>query len=162
MAFRIGFGTDLHRLEEGIPLVLGGVTIPYHKGPAGHSDGDVLIHAICDALLGALALRDIGYHFPNHDPRYKGASSMLFLRETLAMVHQQGWKPGNLDATIHLEEPKLSPYIPAIQTSLANAIGISPDTVSIKAKTGEKVGVIGEGNAIEALVICLLVPAEIS
>lgn len=155
--FRIGMGTDLHRLVEGKPLVLGGVIIPFDHGSEGHSDGDVLIHATCDALLGALALRDIGYHFPDNDPRFKGAASIRFLREVMAMVKQNGYAVANIDATIHLERPKLKPYIDDIRAMMALELDVEIREVSVKAKTGEGVGPVGEGRAVEALVICLLI-----
>jgi 2-C-methyl-D-erythritol 2,4-cyclodiphosphate synthase len=154
--FRIGLGTDLHRLESGKPLVLGGVTIPFEKGPAGHSDGDVLIHALCDALLGALAMRDIGFHFPDTNPEHKGAASIRFLREVVSKVLHAGWLVANVDATIHLEKPKLKPHIDEIRSVLAHELHTYIGNVSVKAKTGEEVGLVGEGNAIEALVVCLL------
>jgi 2-C-methyl-D-erythritol 2,4-cyclodiphosphate synthase len=155
--FRIGLGTDLHRLEPGRPLVLGGVTIPFDRGPAGHSDGDVLIHALCDALLGALALRDIGYHFPDTSPELKGVASLRFLQEVMAKVKHTGWSVGNIDATIHLEKPKLKPYIDEISSVLAHELHTDIGRVSVKAKTGEGVGPVGEGRAVEALVVCLLI-----
>ena len=156
MSFRIGLGTDLHRLGDGKALMIGGVNIPSHKGSIGHSDGDVLIHAICDAFLGAIAARDIGYHFPDNDPENKDASSISFLKAVINMVESAGWKPVNIDATIHLEQPKLSPHIDSIRQSLAAIIGISAGDISVKAKTGERIGLIGGGEAIEALAVCLI------
>lgn len=136
--------------------MLGGVNIPSDKGARGHSDGDVLIHALCDALLGALSLRDIGYHFPDTDPQHKGAASSLFLRHINKMVTELGWQPVNIDAVIHLETPKLSPYIEEIRSSLSTILEIDTSCVSIKAKTAERTGEVGQGRAVEALVICLL------
>lgn len=156
MGFRIGLGTDLHRLQEGIPLMLGGEHIPFHKGTLGHSDGDVLIHAICDAMLGALALRDIGYHFPDTDARNRGMSSTIFLKEVMKMIEDQGWMPVNLDATIHLELPKLAPHIDKIRQTLSIIMQMDISDISIKAKTGERTGIIGSGEAVEAIVVCLL------
>lgn len=159
MNIRIGLGTDLHRLEEGIPLMIGGMEIPFHKGSAGHSDGDVLIHALCDALLGALALRDIGFHFSDQDSAYKGAASSRFLIQVMQLVQKQGWTLVNMDATIHLEQPKLSPYIDRIRASLAEMTGAPTDAISVKAKTGERIGSIGTGDAVEAIVVCLITKA---
>jgi 2-C-methyl-D-erythritol 2,4-cyclodiphosphate synthase len=153
---RIGLGTDRHRLQEGIPLMLGGVTIPSDRGSLGHSDGDVLIHAICDALLGALAKRDIGFHFPDKDPSFKGASSRIFLEEVMRKVREAGWEVVNIDSTIHLETPKLSPHIDDIRMSLAEIMQTWADMISVKAKTGEKTGAVGTGEAVEAIAVCLL------
>jgi 2-C-methyl-D-erythritol 2,4-cyclodiphosphate synthase len=153
---RIGIGTDLHRLTTGRPLILGGVTIPFHSGPLGHSDGDVLIHAVCDSLLGSVALQDIGAHFSDTDPAWKDADSTLLLRAVVAMVREKGYAPVNIDATIHLEQPKLRPYIDTIRSSLAEIIGMNCEDVSVKAKTAELTGPVGEGRAIEALVVCLV------
>jgi len=153
---RIGIGTDLHRLVEGRPLILGGVLIPFHSGPLGHSDGDVLIHAVCDALLGSVALQDIGAHFPDTDPAWKDADSTHLLRQVVAMVRERGYTPVNIDATIHLEKPKLRPFIDAIRSSLAEVLGICIGDVSVKAKTAELTGAVGEGRAIEALVVCMV------
>jgi 2-C-methyl-D-erythritol 2,4-cyclodiphosphate synthase len=156
MNLRIGLGTDLHRLEEGIPLMIGGIEIPFHKGSAGHSDGDVLIHALCDAMLGALSLRDIGFHFSDKDPAHKGAASKVFLKQVMEMVNTKGWILVNMDATIHLEQPKLSPYIDQMRASLAEMIGVPTEVISVKAKTGERIGSIGTGDAVEAIVVCLI------
>jgi 2-C-methyl-D-erythritol 2,4-cyclodiphosphate synthase len=158
MLYRIGLGTDLHRLEDGIPLILAGVVIPFHKGPAGHSDGDAVAHAVCDALFGAVALHDIGYHFPDTDPAFKGASSMKLLKECTSLVRLQGWKPENIDVVIHLESPKLAPYIEQMRQSLSGATGMDLSAISIKAKTGEKIGLVGEGSAVEVMAICLVSP----
>lgn len=160
MDIRIGLGTDLHRLENNTPFMLGGVYIPFDKGAKGHSDGDVLIHALCDALLGALALRDIGHHFPDTDPQHKGAASSKFLMHIMKMVTELGWKPVNVDAVIHLEFPKLSPHIEDIRSSISTLLNIETSCVSVKAKTAEKTGEVGQGRAVEALVVCLLKKSE--
>lgn len=153
--FRIGFGYDVHRLTEGRPLILGGITIPNNKGPLGHSDGDALIHTICDALLGALALRDIGHHFPDTDPTYKGIDSKKLLGKVISLIHENGFRLGNLDATVCLEKPKINPFIPAMQETLATILQVQTDQVSIKATTNEKMGFVGreEGVACYAVVL---------
>ncbi|MFO7723307.1 MAG: 2-C-methyl-D-erythritol 2,4-cyclodiphosphate synthase [Bacteroidales bacterium] len=156
MNIRIGLGTDRHRLQEGLPLMLGGLAIPSDKGSLGHSDGDVLIHAICDALLGALAMRDIGFHFPDNDPVYKGAPSRIFLEHVMKLLREAGWEVINVDSTIHLESPRLSPHIDGIRQSLAEMMMIGSHQISVKAKTGEKTGAIGTGEVVEALAVCLL------
>lgn len=156
MALRIGLGTDLHRLEEGIPLVLGGITIPWPKGPAGHSDGDAVVHALIDALLGAASLRDIGFHFPDTDPAYKGASGTDLLKNVHALLKSHGWQLVNADVVVHLQAPKLLPHIPQMQQILAGVLETSPDSISIKAKTGEKIGAVGEEKAVEVFAVCLL------
>jgi 2-C-methyl-D-erythritol 2,4-cyclodiphosphate synthase len=156
---RIGQGFDVHALVAGRKLVIGGVTIPFDKGLAGHSDADVLIHAACDALLGAAALGDIGRHFPDSDPRYKNADSRLFLREAGRKIREAGFAIANLDATILAEAPKMAPHIPAMIVNLAADLGIRPGQVNVKAKTAEKLGAIGRGEGIAAEAIALLVPA---
>lgn len=156
---RIGFGTDTHRLVEGKVLVVGGVNIEYTKGCDGHSDGDALIHAICDSLLGALALRDIGFHFPDNAEENKGRDSMEFLRAVNKMILAEGYKIGNIDSTIHLQQPKMNPHIPAMQKRLSEVLYIDKSQISIKAKTGEKVGFIGRGEAISVDAIALLLNA---
>ncbi len=156
---RIGLGHDRHRLVPGRPLILGGVTIPYDRGLHGHSDADVLLHAITDAILGALALGDIGEWFPNTDPQWSNADSTIFLRAALAEAAQRGWRIANLDCTIHAERPKLSPHKAAIAARLAELLGVAIDQVNVKAKTGEQVGPIGRQEAIDADAVVLLVPA---
>jgi 2-C-methyl-D-erythritol 2,4-cyclodiphosphate synthase len=156
MPFRIGSGHDTHRLAEGRPLILGGVTIPHGRGLVGHSDADVVLHAITDALLGAAGLGDIGDAYPDTDPQWQGANSRLFLRETLAKLNQLGWYTVNLDATIFAQEPKLGPLKAVIRESLATLLGLSLDVVNVKAKTGEKVGHIGRGEAIGCHAIVLI------
>lgn len=136
--------------------MLGGVAIPSDKGSLGHSDGDVLIHAICDALLGALAMRDIGFHFPDKDPSYKGAPSRIFLEHVMKIMREKGWEVINIDTTIHLETPKLSPHIDDIRKSMAEIMHIGSHQISVKAKTGEKIGAVGTGEVVEALAVCLL------
>ncbi len=153
---RIGFGNDLHRLVSGRKLILGGARIPFARGPLGHSDGDALIHAACDALLGAAALGDIGGHFPDHAPQWKNASSLRFLRHVRALLAQDGYAVLNLDATVEIERPKLAPYIPRMRRNLAAALGINLSQVSVKAKTSEGIGSVGRGEAIRASAIALL------
>lgn len=154
--FRAGIGNDLHRLVSGRKLILGGVTIPFEKGPVGHSDGDALAHAICDALLGAAALGDIGRHFPDTSPKWRNASSLLFLRHVRKLLDRAGYTIVNLDATIGLERPKLAPHIPRMTKRVAAALGVKPSQVSVKAKTSEGLGAIGRGEAIRADAIALL------
>ncbi len=137
---RIGHGYDVHRLTEGRRMILGGVEIPYEKGLLGHSDADVLTHAVMDALLGALALGDIGKHFPDTDPRYAGADSIALLRHVAALVHEQGYRLGNLDATVLAQAPKLAPHIAQMRANLAEAIGCAVSRVSVKATTEEGLG----------------------
>jgi 2-C-methyl-D-erythritol 2,4-cyclodiphosphate synthase len=154
---RIGEGWDTHALVTGRPLILGGVTIPHTHGLLGHSDADALLHAITDALLGAAALGDIGRHFPDTDPQFKGADSIVLLKEAYARVQKAGWQLGNLDATIVAQAPKMAPHILAMRECVARALGASVDQVNVKAKTAEKMGPVGEGQAIEARAVCLLV-----
>lgn len=153
---RIGIGNDLHRLVAGRKLIIGGVRIPFEKGPAGHSDGDVLAHAACDALLGAAALGDIGRHFPNTSSEWRNASSLVFLRRARRMIGEAGYRIVNLDVTIGLEQPKLAPHIPAMRVKVARALGIDVEQVSVKAKTGESLGAIGRGDAIRADAVALI------
>ena len=155
-AYRLGIGNDLHRLSPGRQLILGGVRIPFEKGPVGHSDGDALAHAICDALLGAAALGDIGRHFPDTSPKWKNASSLLFLRHVRRLLDQAGYAILNIDSTIGLERPKVAPHIPRMQKKLAATLGLRPHQVSIKAKTGEGVDAVGRGEAVRADAIALL------
>ncbi|MFB3922441.1 MAG: 2-C-methyl-D-erythritol 2,4-cyclodiphosphate synthase [Terriglobia bacterium] len=154
--FRVGLGNDLHRLAPGRKLILGGVRVPFAKGPIGHSDGDALAHAICDALLGAAALGDIGTHFPNSSPKWRNASSLLFLRRTRQMLGEAGFGILNVDGTVGLERPKLAPYILRMRKKLAAALGISIEQISVKAKTGEGVDAVGQGLAIRADAVVLL------
>lgn len=154
--FRIGQGYDVHALAEELPLILGGVQVPYAMGCVAHSDGDVLIHAICDALLGALAKGDIGLHFPDTDPAYKGVDSRLLLRRTLAMVVEEGYSIVNVDATVIMQQPKLRPYIDSMRASLAATMDIDVDCVSVKATTTEHLGFEGEGLGVAAMAIVLI------
>lgn len=154
--FRIGEGWDTHALVTGRPLILGGVTIPHSHGLLGHSDADALLHAITDALLGAAALGDIGRHFPDTDPQFKGADSAVLLAEAARRVRAVGWAIGNLDATIVAQAPKMAPHIPAMVARIAAVLGLRPDQVNVKAKTAEKMGPVGEGRAIETRAVCLL------
>jgi len=154
---RAGIGTDLHRLIPGRKLILGGVRIPFAKGPAGHSDGDALTHAICDALLGAAALGDIGRHFPDTSSKWRGVSSLLFLRHARKLLQDAGYVIVNVDATVGLERPRLSPHIPLMQRKLARALGLGAGQVSVKAKTGEGVEAIGRGEAVRADAVALIV-----
>ena len=153
---RIGQGFDAHPLKAGRRLVIGGVTIPHARGLDGHSDADVLLHAICDALIGAAALGDIGTHFPDSDPRYEGIDSRKLLRETAALLEKNGWRLANLDATIIAQEPRLAPHIPAMIANIAADLGVPQRDVSIKAKTTEKLGFTGRGEGIAAEAVALI------
>ncbi len=153
---RIGEGWDTHRLVEDRPLVLGGVTIPHSHGLLGHSDADALLHAITDALLGGAALGDIGRHFPDTDPAFRGADSMVLLVEAVRRVRAAGFEPLNVDATIVAQAPKMAPHIPAMCQRIAMALGLGGDAVNVKAKTAETLGPVGEGQSIEARAVCLL------
>ncbi|HMS39339.1 MAG TPA: 2-C-methyl-D-erythritol 2,4-cyclodiphosphate synthase [Pyrinomonadaceae bacterium] len=154
--YRIGFGNDIHRLESGKTLILGGVKIESAFGAVGHSDADCLTHAVTDAILGAAALGDIGLHFSDKDARWKDADSFVFLRHAVKLVKEKGFSVVNLDSTINLETPKLRPFIAAMRENLANAIEIEIEAVSVKAKTGEKVDAVGESRAIKAEAVVLL------
>jgi 2-C-methyl-D-erythritol 2,4-cyclodiphosphate synthase len=154
--FRIGTGFDVHALVPGRPLIIGGVTIPYDKGLLGHSDADVLLHAITDALLGAAGLGDIGRHFPDTDERYRGADSRLLLHQCAHKVREAGWKIGNIDATIIAQAPKMAPHIPAMQAHIAEDCGLDVTQVNIKAKTTEQLGFTGRGEGIAAEAVALL------
>lgn len=153
---RIGHGYDVHRLVEGRALVLGGVTIPFEKGLLGHSDADVLTHAIMDALLGAAALGDIGTHFPDNDPAYAGADSVKLLKNVVSLLAKNGYRIGNIDATVLAQAPKLKPYIPTMCETLADACGLPLDAVSVKATTEEGLGFTGSGEGIAAHAVCLI------
>ena len=154
---RVGLGHDTHRLEEGRPLLLGGVRVPYPRGLAGHSDADVVLHAVTDALLGAAGLGDIGDIFPDTDPRWKDADSALFLREALRRLNQNGWRVVNVDVVIHAQEPKLGPVKATIRANLAGFLGLDLDSVNVKAKTGEGVGAIGRAEAISCQAVALII-----
>ncbi len=157
LEYRTGIGWDVHRLVPGRPLILGGVKVPSEFGLDGHSDADVLAHAVTDALLGAAALGDIGMHFPDTDPRWAGADSLVFLRHALALAVDRGFQPVNVDSTIILEKPKLRDYRAAIRDSLAVALGLDVERVSVKFKTAEKLGPVGEGRSAEAQAVVTLV-----
>lgn len=159
MNLRIGEGWDVHALVAGRPLVIGGVTVPFHLGLLGHSDADVLLHAITDAILGAAALGDIGRHFPDTDPTFKGADSMVLLVEAARRVRAAGWSIGNIDSTVIAQAPKLMPHIPAMCARIAEGLGLALDQVNVKAKTAEKLGPVGMGQAMEARAVVLLVRA---
>ena len=156
MSFRVGQGYDVHRLVEGRKLILGGVEISHPTGLLGHSDADALLHAITDALLGAVALGDIGRHFSDTDPRYKGADSRVLLRGAVALLAEKGWRPVNVDATLIAQQPKLAPHAAAMVANVAVDLGISPDSVNIKGKTNERLGYLGREEAIEAQAIVLV------
>lgn len=154
--FRIGFGYDVHQLVEGRPLIIGGVKIDHVKGALGHSDADVLLHAICDALLGAAGLRDIGFHFPDSSAEYKNIDSRLLLKQTIALITEQGWKTGNIDCTIALQSPKIAPYINEMQLNIREIVGSEPGTISVKATTTEHLGFTGREEGIQAWAVVLL------
>ncbi|MES2828345.1 MAG: 2-C-methyl-D-erythritol 2,4-cyclodiphosphate synthase [Bacteroidota bacterium] len=156
MKIKVGFGFDVHQLKNGHPFIMGGVNLQHVKGAYGHSDADVLLHAICDALLGAANLRDIGFHFKNTDPRWKGISSLILLQESVKLLKDKGWQIGNIDAMICLEAPKINPHIPAMQENIASAIKISVDDISIKATTNEQMGFIGREEGVVAYAVCLI------
>ncbi len=153
---RIGFGVDVHRLEKNKPLFIGGLEIPSEKGAVGHSDADVLIHAICDALLGAANLGDIGFHFSDQDPKYKGIDSKILLRNVMSLIKEKGYSVGNIDATVVLEKPKVNPHVPMIKEVLSEILEVNLDDVSIKATTHEKVDSFGNQEAIKSYCVCLL------
>jgi len=156
MSFRVGSGVDFHQLTEGRDLWIGGVKIPHHKGALGHSDADVLLHAICDAMLGALALGDIGVHFPNNDERFKNIDSKILLKECVAMVEAKGYKIVNIDSSLCLQEPKIKPFVPAMQHTIAQISGIEITDVSIKATTTETMGFVGREEGLMAYATVLL------
>jgi 2-C-methyl-D-erythritol 2,4-cyclodiphosphate synthase len=159
MTIRIGEGWDTHALVPGRPLIIGGVTIPFDKGLLGHSDADVLLHAITDALFGAAGLGDIGRHFPDTDEAFKGADSIKLLQEAARRVREAGYAIGNIDSTVIAQAPKLAPHIPAMRERISSALTLTPAQVNIKAKTAEKLGPVGEGLSIEARAVCLLISA---
>lgn len=156
MKIRVGFGFDVHQLVENHPFVLGGVNLEHHVGAFGHSDADVLVHAICDALLGAANLGDIGFHFSNTDSRWKGISSLILLQECVKLLAEKGWSIGNIDGMICLEAPKINPHVPAMKQHIASAAGISEEDISIKATTNETMGFIGRQEGIVAYAVCLI------
>jgi 2-C-methyl-D-erythritol 2,4-cyclodiphosphate synthase len=154
--YRVGTGYDVHRLVEGEKLILGGVHIPFEKGLLGHSDADVLLHAICDALLGAMALGDIGSHFPDTDERWKNVSSLLLLENVNKRIKENGYVVANIDTTLILQKPKIQSYIPEICKNIANSLNIEPSTVSVKATTTEGLGFVGRGEGVSAQAVCLV------
>lgn len=156
MEFRVGFGYDVHQLGAGEEFWLGGIRVPHETGAIGHSDADVLLHVICDALLGAADLRDIGFHFPDTDPQYKGIDSKKLLRETVRIVRDAGWELGNLDSTICLQRPKIKPYIPEMKRTIADVMAVSEGKVSIKATTTEKLGFVGREEGVSAYCVVLI------
>ena len=157
---RIGQGFDVHQLVEGRELIIGGVTIPYEKGLMGHSDADVLLHAVCDALLGAVALGDIGRHFSDTDPRYKNIDSRVLLREVHRLLEKSGYKVSNVDATIIAQSPKMAPYIPTMIANIAQDLQMPALDINVKAKTAEHLGPVGRGEGIEAEVVCLIATTD--
>ena len=157
MTLRVGNGFDVHALVPGRPLVLGGVAIPYERGLAGHSDADVLLHSLCDAILGALALGDIGVHFPDTEPRWKGADSRMLLRLVMGLARERGYAIGNVDATVVAEVPRLRPHVDAMRANIAADLGCDPSAVSVKATTTERLGFTGREEGIAALASVLLV-----
>ncbi len=156
MKIKVGFGFDVHQLKENHPFILGGVELEHYKGAFGHSDADVLAHAICDALLGAANLRDIGHHFKNTDDRWKGISSLILLKECVKLIGEKGFEVGNIDAMLCIEAPKINPYVPAMKKNIAEAIGCSKDDISIKATTNETMGFIGREEGVVAYAVCLI------
>lgn len=160
--YRIGHGFDVHKLESGYPLILGGVNIPWHLGAVGHSDADTLTHAICDALLGAAALADIGTHFPDTDSTYRGIRSTLLLAKVVDMIKTNGYKIGNIDCTIALEKPKVGDYIPEIKKNIADILNIEPTSIGIKATTTETLGFIGRNEGIAVWVVALLLSEKVT
>lgn len=156
MKLRVGLGFDVHVLETNREFWLGGIKISSEKGAVGHSDADVIIHAICDALLGAANLRDIGFHFSNQDPRWKNADSKIFLMEVIKMLSEKNWKVENVDCTVCLEEPKINPHVPAMKKILAPLMNITEEDISIKATTNEKLGYVGRGEGVNALAVALI------
>jgi len=156
MNIRVGFGFDVHQLVEGEEFWLGGILVPHEKGAVGHSDADVLIHTICDAVLGAADLRDIGFHFPDTDQKYKGIDSKILLRDVMAILRKEGYELGNIDATIALQEPKINPHIPEMKKVLAEVMSVSPGQVSIKATTTEKLSFVGREEGVSAYAVALI------
>lgn len=156
MQIRVGFGYDMHRLQEGRELWMGGVKLDFEKGLLGHSDADVLIHAICDALLGAANLRDIGFHFPDNSPHYQNVDSKILLKKTIGLLREKGYTLGNIDATVCAEQPKLNPHIPSMQRKLAEVMEVDEEQISIKATTSEKMGFVGREEGITAYAVALI------
>lgn len=156
MKIRVGQGYDVHRWVEGRPCILGGVEVPSDKGPLGHSDADVVCHVLCDALLGAANMRNIGYHFSDKDPMWKGVASTLLLKKVMEMIREAGWELANADVTVILDQPKLNPIIPAIKDNLALVMGVEVDQISLKATTSEGLGFVGRAEGISAMAVALI------
>lgn len=156
MDFRVGFGYDVHQLAEGEELWLGGILVPHVKGAVGHSDADVVLHVICDALLGAANMRDIGYHFPDTDPAYKGVDSKILLRDTMALIRKAGYRLGNVDVTLALQRPKVLPYIDEMRSTIAQTIGVELSQISVKATTTERLGFVGKEEGVSAYAVVLI------
>lgn len=156
MKIKVGFGFDVHQMKEGHPFIVGGVQLEHHAGAFGHSDADVLVHAICDAILGAANLGDIGLHFPNTDMRWKSVSSLVLLEECVRLISEKGWSLGNIDAMLVLEAPKIKPYIPAMRKNIAAVTGLEEEDISIKATTNETMGFIGRQEGVVAYAVCLI------
>ena len=156
MNLRVGFGFDVHRLDVGKPFFLGGIKIPHSKGALGHSDADVLIHTICDAILGAADLRDIGFHFPDTDQKYKGIDSKILLKDVMALLRDNGFELSNVDATIAIQVPKVNPYVPNMKSVLAQIMGVKPGQISIKATTTEKLSFVGREEGVSAYAVALI------
>lgn len=157
-AFRVGFGYDVHQLKEGAAFWLGGIQVPHEKGATGHSDADVVIHVICDALLGAANLRDIGYHFSDQDPQYKGIDSKLLLKQVMELLKKSGYQLGNLDVTLCLQQPKINPFIPEMKACLAEVMNVSESQISLKATTTERLGFVGREEGVSAYCVALIHP----
>lgn len=156
MKIRVGLGQDTHKLVKGRPMMIGGIHIPYHLGCEGHSDADVLIHAICDAMLGAANLRDIGFHFPDSDLKFKDIDSKILLKETKHLICEKGWKINNIDSTVLLEHPIIGPYIPQMKEIISTILEIDIDDISIKAKTSENLGFVGREEGVSVYTVALL------
>ena len=156
MKIRVGQGYDVHRWVEGRPCILGGIEVPSDKGPLGHSDADVVCHVLCDALLGAANMRNIGYHFSDKDPMWKGVASTLLLKKVMEMIREAGWELANADVTVILDQPKLNPIIPAIKDNLAQVMGVKVDQISVKATTSEGLGFVGRAEGIAAMAVALI------
>lgn len=156
MKIKVGFGFDVHQLKDNHPFILGGVKLDHHKGAFGHSDADVLVHAICDALLGAANLRDIGHHFKNTDERWRGISSLILLQECVKMLKEKGYSINNVDAMLCLEAPKINPHVPEMKEYISQVMGIDLEDISIKATTNETMGFIGREEGIVAYAVCLI------
>lgn len=157
MDIRIGYGFDVHQLAEGYDFWLGGIKVPFEKGSVGHSDADVLLHAICDAMLGALAMKDIGYHFPDTDPKYKGIDSKILLKEVYQLILKEGYELGNMDSTICLQQPKIKPHIDEMRECISEVLGVTTNKISVKATTTEKMGFEGRGEGVSAHATVLLI-----